>query len=348
LNPTSPQFNPAITLFNPLAHPRIDSNDLTRFYSELAIDFRPPVIGKTYRKADGTKRFTHVIEPYITYRRIDGLSNYAFVPRFDDTDAVAKTSQLEYSIVNRFFRTQSTDDTNDTPQSQEFLSIKLSQYYFFDPTFGGALVPGQRNQFYPLNTLSSFSSSGFPRRFSPINLQARVRPITKMYADLRLDYDTRTKEFRDVAVTGGFSARRLLIEQTWYYARRQFLDNGTIEPGTFFGSQYRTTFIYGNRDRGWYGGTSLNFNLINRSISGTTSVPRVLRSSTFIGYMGQCCGVELGYQTFDTGLRIENRFSFSFTLAGIGSIGTRNRIGERGLDREGWELDRLSPYNASR
>jgi len=337
-----------VTLFNPLAHPRIDSNDLTRFYSELAIDFRPPVIGKTYRKPDGTKRFTHIIEPYLTYRRIDGISNFANVPRFDDIDAVANTSQLEYSIVNRFFHTVSGSGTNETPQSQEFLSIKLSQYYFFDPTFGGALVPGQRNQFYPLNTLTSFSSSGVPRRFSPLNLQIRYRPATTTYADLRLDYDTKNKQFRDVVVTGGFNARKMLIEQTWYYARRQFLPNGTLEPGTFAGSQYRTTFIYGNRENGWYGGTSLNFNFISQSAVGTTPVPRVLRSSTFIGYMGQCCGVELGYQTFDTGLRIENRFSFSFTLTGIGSVGTRNRIGERGIDREGWELDRLSPYNTSR
>ena len=348
LDPHSPQFNPAITLFNPLARPRIDSNDLTRFYSELAIDFRPPVIGKVYRKPDGTRRFTHIIEPYITYRRIDGLSNFAFVPRFDDIDAVARTNQLEYSIVNRFFRTRTSSATNETPQSQEFLSIKLSQYYFFDPTFGGALVPGQRNQFYPLNTLTSFSSSGFPRRFSPLNLQVRYRPVSTMYADVRMDYDTRSKVFRDIVATGGFNARKFLVEQTWYYARRIFLPDGTVEAGTFFGSQYRTTFIYGNRDRGWYGGTSLNFNLINRSVSGVSPVPRVLRSSTFIGYMGQCCGVELGYQTFDTGLRVESRFSFSFTLAGIGSVGTRNRIGERGLDREGWELDRLSPYTTSR
>jgi hypothetical protein len=90
----------------------------------------------------------------------------------------------------------------------------------------------------------------------------------------------------------------------------------------------------------------VNFNFIKQQAINQPVLPTLLQSSTFIGYMGQCCGIEFGYQTFDAGLRVENRFSFSFTLAGIGSIGTRNRIGERGVDPEGWGRDRLSTYGA--
>src|SRR5581483_2294013 len=253
------------------------------------------------------------------------------------------------SIVNRFFTNRTNTTTNETPQPREVLSIKVSQYYFFDPTFGGALVPGQRNQFYPLDTLTAFSTSGVPRHFSPINVQARVRPISSMFADVRFDYDTNTRQFRDVALTGGYTAERFTIEQTWYYVRRQFLPGGIVEPGTFSGNQYRATFIYGNRNHGWYGGTSLNFNFVEQQpVINQPTLPALLQSSTFIGYMGQCCGIEVGYQTFNAGLRVENRFSFSFNLAGIGSIGNRNRIGERGIDPEGWERDRLSPYYVGR
>ncbi|HEX6625262.1 MAG TPA: LPS assembly protein LptD, partial [Pyrinomonadaceae bacterium] len=64
-------------------------------------------------------------------------------------------------------------------QPYEFLSITLRQKYFFDRTFGGALVAGRRNQFYPINTFSGFTYGGVPRRFSPLFVEARVREPEK-------------------------------------------------------------------------------------------------------------------------------------------------------------------------
>src|ERR1051325_9003322 len=51
-----------------------------------------------------------------------------------------------------------------TRQPYEFLSVTLRQKYFFDPNFGGALTPGRRNQFFPINTFSGFTYGGVPRR----------------------------------------------------------------------------------------------------------------------------------------------------------------------------------------
>src|SRR4030095_276847 len=73
--------------------------------------------------------------------------------------------------------------TNEDAPSQpyELLSIKVAQKYFFDRRFGGALVGGQRNQFYPINTLSGFIYGGQVRSFSPVNLQVRYRPLSSIY-----------------------------------------------------------------------------------------------------------------------------------------------------------------------
>src|SRR6185295_13922230 len=60
---------------------------------------------------DGTERFKHVIEPYITYRLIGGIGDqFNKIIRFDDTDTVADTNEFEYAIVNRFFTRQLSSD----------------------------------------------------------------------------------------------------------------------------------------------------------------------------------------------------------------------------------------------
>src|SRR5262249_49402027 len=58
----------------------------------------------------------------------------------------------------------------ETQQSYEVLTIKVAQKYFFDRHFGGALIEGRRNQFYPIDTLSGFTFGGRARGFSPMNV----------------------------------------------------------------------------------------------------------------------------------------------------------------------------------
>ncbi len=115
-------------------------------------------------------------------------------------------------------------------QPYEFLSITLRQKYFFDRTFGGALVAGRRNQFYPINTFSGFTYGGVPRRFSPLFVEARVREPEKrdrgLYADVRMNLDVLGEGggLRDLAVGGGVirrvpKLRALEVFQTFYYTR---------------------------------------------------------------------------------------------------------------------------------
>src|SRR5258708_29671507 len=100
-------------------------------------------------------------------------------------------------MANRSFTRRSKEKVRDaavratklgeTPrlssQPYEALTITLRGKYFFDPSFGGALVPGRRNQFWPINTLSGFTYGGVPRRFSPINVDTRYRPKRKLFVD---------------------------------------------------------------------------------------------------------------------------------------------------------------------
>src|SRR5256885_3695765 len=42
-------------------------------------------------------------------------------------------------------------------RSQELISWRIAQKHYFDPTFGGAMVNGQRNVFQALDSISPFA-----------------------------------------------------------------------------------------------------------------------------------------------------------------------------------------------
>jgi hypothetical protein len=435
LDPTRTEFQPGLKLFDRNALDQISSKDISRHYAELAVDIRPPALEKTYKNADGTERFKHVIEPYITYRLISGIGDqFNKIIRFDETDAVANTNEFEYAIVNRFFTRQlssdlrrkrprglhlppsmkpvkpgrkidggnepssdagakpepsataessasapkdeikpgeqqsseakpkletgeqaemnskdratkqaqdqtprgrkgrvqgnaaeagAAEDENATTQAYEVLTVKVAQKYFFDRNFGGALIPGQRNQFYPINTLSGFTFGGSARSFSPVNVAARYRPLSSVYADLRMNVGTDDGVVRNVTVAGGVRTDKWSVSADYYLSRQIKLQPNGFEAGTFPGDQVGTTIQLGDELRGLYGGARINYDFTNRFVSDTqVSRGRLMNSRSYIGYGWDCCGVQFNYNTFKAGLRNESAWSFSFTLAGLGSYGT--------------------------
>jgi LPS-assembly protein len=329
------------------------SRDVVRGYGEFELDVRPPALARNFRHRDKSFFFRHVIEPYITYRKIEGISNFERIIRFDYVDTVADTNEIEYGLVNRFFTRRSTENVspaarrsegtrNRAPlssQPYEALTVTVRGKYFFDPYFGGALVPGRRNQFYPINTFSGFSYGGVPRRFSPLNVEGRYRPRQDLFADVRTDLDVQGGGLRNLAVSFGLSRRLVRAFTTFYYTRAielapslaRFSDARGFEAGTLRGSQWSPTLFLGDPNRGLFGGVSFFFDFQDRA-----SLPPdrpVLRNSSLVssvvtaGYTWDCCSVTVQNYTFNVGLRSENRFVFSFRLNGIGTFGTE-QIGQ--------------------
>jgi len=317
---------------------------LVRSYGELEIDFRPPSFFKNYHRADGSFFFRHVIEPYIIYRRIAGISDFDRTIRFDYVDAIADTNEIEYGLANRFFTRRSTENVaKGTPranrkgpslsrQPYEALSIVIRGKYFFDPYFGGALLPGTRNQFYPITTLSGFTFGGVPRRFSPVNLDARYRPSRVLFADVRMDFDLQNVGIRTYSTSFGLSLPLIQAFETFYYTRAislvptlaKFSDPAGKEPGTLKGSQLSPSVFLGNRDRGLFGGTSFFFDFQDRA----NKTSSLVTSTVTIGYSWNCCAVTVQNFTFNVGPRRENRIVFAFRLNGIGTFGTE-QFGQR-------------------
>jgi LPS-assembly protein len=325
-------ITPSLTLRSTFYSDTLDPTDrlnilgqsLHRTYLELAVDLRPPALERVFHHRDGSRWFKHVIEPALTYRRITGIgSDFARLIRFDEHDTVADTNEFEFALVNRFFVTREGSG-GEGKQPHEWLTLKLSQQYFFDPTFGGALVPGQRNQFYPINRLSGFSFGGTARRFSPVNLTARLRPLSSLFADVRLDYDTREKAVRNASVTGGIRTERFSFSQTWYVTRQIRLDQGT-----FPANLYQSSVFLGNPQRGPFVGFDVIYDFTNRNIEGNLTKGRLVSSTIGLGYAFDCCTFQVQNTTFKIGLRSENRLAFSLTLRGLGSFGRDTDAGRR-------------------
>lgn len=323
----------------------VSSRDVVRGFGEFELDLRPPALARNFHRGDGSVWFRHVIEPYIIYRRVAGIDNFNQIIRFDYVDAIADTNEIEYGIANRFFVKRSTESVGKkaaraarekkslATQPYEALSITIRGKYFFDPYFGGALIPGRRNQFYPVNTFSGFTYGAVPRKWSPVNIEVRYRPSEHMFADYRADIDTKSGGLRAMAATFGMNRSLVQAFSTFYYTRavalvpslRQYAAANGTEPGTLRGSQWSPSLFLGNQEKGLFGGLSLFFDFQKHPFAGSN---RALISSTAtIGYSWKCCSVTVQDFTFNVGLRNENRFVFAFRLNGIGTFGTE-KIGQ--------------------
>ncbi|MGI9036428.1 MAG: LPS-assembly protein LptD [Pyrinomonadaceae bacterium] len=322
---------------------KVLSRDLIRNYGEFEFDARPVALAKNYYRKDGEFFFRHTIEPFITYRYISGISKFNQIIRFDYEDTVTDTNEIEYGVTNRIFTRHYTEAV--TPEAKklrrehpetasplsiqpyEVFSLTVRGKYFFDPFFGGALTPGQRNQIVPMTDLTFYTFGGIPRRFSPLNIDATYRPRRLLFVNTRLDVGVRGDGVRDISATVGYDSKLLKLFQTFYYTRaiglipsfEQFQNAAGVEAGTLRGSQYSPSIFAGNRDKGVYGGVSLFFDFQNRR---ALKASPLVSSLTTLGYSFDCCAVTLQAYTFNVGARRENKFIFSLRLNGIGTVGT--------------------------
>ena len=295
----------------------------------------------------------HTIEPELTYRYVNGIDNFADVLRFDAVDVASDSNEIEYGATQRLFlrRTgtqpcraagsgadateilgaaggdadaveepgQAAGRTNDDAQpvcgNREWISWRVAQKYFFDPTFGGAVVNGRRNILASTLDFSGIAFLTEPRNISPLTSRLRVRTSEKTDVEWDFDYDTGAKKF---------TADNIYVDvhQGDYfagvsYARlnapgRSYVEGVASSVADF--SQMRTTVGFGRPTKaGLSAAASAGIDLD----LGTVQYGAVQAS-----YNWNCCGVSVEYRKYELGTtRNDSGFKFNFTLANIGSAG---------------------------
>ena len=307
-------FTPSFGFRETFYSERLDSESSTgvsaQHLARTSFDFQGQFDGPSVEKVFNFngKQVKHVIEPEVTYRFVSGVGDFAEIIRFDEKDVLADTSEVEYDLTNRFFSKRKMSDGSIT--TSEFLSIRIGQRYFFDPTFGGALVPGQRNVFFPLDGFTAFAFENEVRNYSPVIVRARYTPAERYAVDFRMDYDPVVNTFRASSLSGSTYLSKGFISLTYYNTRN-------LPPNQYASNQVRATLGYGNSLRqGFNAAFGVDYDF-------TTS--QLQHSVSQLTYNWDCCGVAVEYMQFNFGIRQENAIRFSFSLKNIGSFGNIRR-----------------------
>jgi LPS-assembly protein len=275
-------------------------NSILRNTGELTLDLRLPSLERVYQFR-GTK-WKHSIEPDVVYRNVNGVNNFSRIIRFDDDDTLTNTNEIEYGLVNRLFR------RNAEGNAEEFITWRVVQKYFFDPTFGGAVLSGQPLIIQPLDSISPFFVATGPLRYSPLVSDFVVTPGGAYDAELRLEYDTHNRRF---VSTGALLKLHPRQNFTLTLAHFDINANPAIQIRS---NQVRALLGYGDQThKGWNFTGGFAYDIQQRSLES-----QIVQ----VGYNGSCCGIQFEYRHQDLGVvQPENQYRVSLVIANIGSFG---------------------------
>lgn len=278
---------------------------------EFRMDVRLPTIERVYD--DGDTKWKHVIEPIFTYQYVNGVNDFGRFVRFDEDETLTDTNEIEYGVTQRLYRR--TDDG-----SEEFLDWTVAQKYFFDPTFGGALVPGQPNVLKTLDELTPFAFADEPRNFSPIVSDLRVEPGRRYDTEFILNYDPERNRMTAIGTLLKLKPYKASFITLAHFSVLNLPLNPPLPPPNFQqrSNQVRTLFGYGDMNRrGW----NVTF---GASYDFTQSVFQ--NQIAEVTYNGNCCGLGIEYRRFSFGtIRNENQYSVVIRIANLGSVGNLRR-----------------------
>ena len=286
---------------------------LFRDTEELSVDARLPVLERIWGDGGGTK-WKHVIEPYVTYRFVNGVNDFGRFLRFDEDDTLTDTNEAEFGITQRLFR-RSGDNG-----AQELITWRLAEKYYFDPTFGGALVPGQPNVFQTLDGFTPFAFADTPRHWSPIVSDLQIEPGKRFDTEFIINYDPERNRMTAIGTLLKLKPYKESFLTLSHFSVMNLPLNPIPPPPNFEqrSNQVRALAGYGDTNRhGWnvMGGTSYDF------------TQQVFQNQIAeVSYNGSCCGIGFEYRRFSFGtIRNENQYSVVIRIANIGSAGNMRK-----------------------
>ncbi len=288
----------------PETTPVLAGSNLFRRYADFTLDFRLPSIERVFtppKRLHLGEKVKHVIEAEAAYEYITGADDLQRVIRFDDTDIISNTNQLTLSLTNRLYRKDAAGNVI------EFLTWKLAQARYFDPTFGGAVVAGQRTVVLPVAELTPYTFLDGPRSYSPVVSALTLSPSPFLAIEWHAEYDP---------------VRHKMVDQTYNVNARRgkyFASVGESAIGT-------NPLLMPQANQLVFGGGYGNTNRKGWNVAGNIFYDILLKRSVFeyaqASYNTDCCGFSMQLRHLNFGLRNENQYLFSFSVANLGTFGS--------------------------
>jgi LPS-assembly protein len=279
---------------------------VVRNTGELTVDVRLPAFEKIFSPHGSKTKWKHTVEPGITYRYITGVHNFSRFIRFDQDSTLTNTNEVEYSVTQRLFRKEGD------AQPEEFLSWRVLQKRYFDPTFGGAVVPGERNVFQALNSFTPFAFADGPRNASPLMSDLKMTPGGRYDAEQILEYDTQRHKLTAIGTLAKLKPYREFFATVAHF---RIQADPALQP---FSNQIRAILGYGE----------INRKGLNAAGGFSYDITRGFLQNQLVqvSYNGGCCGLAFEYRRIALGqVRTENQFRVAFIIANIGTFGNLRR-----------------------
>ncbi|HTS64126.1 MAG TPA: LPS assembly protein LptD [Candidatus Acidoferrales bacterium] len=271
--------------------------NIVRSSRDFSLDIVLPSLARVFQKKTifGDK-LKHVIEPRATYRYVTGIgTDYARFIRFDETDIKSNTNELLLGLTNRIYAKRGDS-------VQEIFTWELFQKRYFDPTFGGAIVTGERNLFAATADLTAFAFLVGPRSTSPVVSILRMSPLRGLNVQWQADYDHHQHGIIDSSVSVEYRYSKFFVSA----GQNQVHTNPIL---TAIANQFHFRGGFGDYNRR---GLSAGFEAIYDYTQG------VLQYTTSqVTYNTDCCGFSVQLHTFNVGARVETIPRFAFTIANI-------------------------------
>ena len=295
---------------------------ISRNTGEFTVEIRPPVLERFFERTSLNKdktrrRYKHTIEPAFAYRYVTGVNRFAQFVRFDSDTTLTNTSEVEYGFTQRLFR------KDGDGQPQELISWRIVQKHYFDPTFGGAILNGQRNVFQALDSITPFAFAFGPRNWSPIVSDFKITPGGPYDLEQILQYDPQIQRLVTIGTLlkvkpyGEFFATAAFFRMD----NNPMLNDLPPQPPPVLpvfqqplSNQVRGLVGYGSESRkGFNLIAGLGYDFENKTLQN-----QIVQMS----YNGGCCGLAVEYRRINLGqVRAENQFRIAFIIANIGNFG---------------------------
>jgi len=343
----------------------VNSDATNRKALEGAVEIRPPVLEKVFDQEFLGRKWKHVIEPRVEYRYVTGIDNFTNFLHFDERDILSNTHEVQYGFVTRLYAKRHPSSIREcetpmtslavgaagaeqtvpwehpstlqsqpcvvAPEVKEVLTWEIAQKYFLDPTFGGALITGQRNVLATTEDLTGIAFLTEPRHLSPVVSRLRVATGSHTDTEWDMDYDFQLSRINASTLLLNYNAGPftlgggdafLQIPQT--NATPAGLSEGKCGPSTVSTQitckfhQFRVALGYGGLTRrGFSAASSFGFDAETRQLQFATGQTT---------YNWDCCGITLEYRRYAiANVRNENLYRFTFSLANIVSFGNLRR-----------------------
>jgi LPS-assembly protein len=264
------------------------------------------------------EKFKHSVEPYVTVQYTTPVADFQRIVQFDSIDSYVGGTRINYGINNRFYaKRQSTPGL--PAQAREIFDVELTQTYYTN----------QSASAYDQQFATTYGSA-VQTNFSAISLNIRAMPTNDINANVRADFDERTRQLETISVQGTYMwTNRVQTSLLW--SKRGYiqglpgfddcrvpspncvpanLDHSISPSVTMHTKDNRVGTVY-----------TFNYDVLHGSL---------IQQSLSAFYNAQCCGLAFQYQSYNFGagsaspIPADHRFFLSFTLAGLGNFSPFN------------------------